>query len=99
MPIVILESETLIEFVAPRIEVISFQMHSLDADCTASLDGKIHGRLSDALPASLGSHVKLVNETVSSMKLKREPEAENHVADQLLRFFEKNKPSEIPVFA
>ena len=82
-----LESQALVEFVAPNVRVVGFEVHRLDTSGTADSDGKSDRSLADTLRAVWRHNIKLVDEAISSVEFQRKPKAENHVADKLSRFF------------
>ena len=81
MSVMVLESQAPVEFVPARIEAIRLKMQRPNAELAASLPRKIDGRAADPLLPSVWLDVKLIDEAVASVKLERESETQNHVAD------------------
>ena len=93
----IFESQAPVELMSTRVEVISLKMHSFDPDLSASLDGESDGCFPNSLLTPLWPHIELVYETVASMKLQRETEAEDHVTDQFFGVLEEDQSAEFSI--
>src|SRR5690349_16885997 len=98
MSVMIFESQAPVELVPTWVEVIRLQMHGFDSEFAASLHREIDRSATDSLLPSFRSDIKLIDETITPVKLKRKSEAQHHIANYLLRVFEKNQSTETLVF-
>ena len=81
MPVVVFEFQSSVELMAAFVEVIRLQVHSLDSEFTTSLKGKVNSCSPNSLLSALWRHIKLIDETVASVKFERKSKAQHHVSD------------------